>query len=304
MIQRFISAGERAIKSYVANGPLVVSMPVKTLINKQSAPRRPSIPSRALAKGLEIIELLSAAERPMSLRAIAQEVRLGKPSTLRLLQTLVAAGFVGASGTGDYYSVRRFSAANDSTWIDDLIAAAREEMERINVELAETVTLAALMEDHIRVVHTLESSREIRMSNYLSRILSPYASSLGKAIAAYQPPARLNQLLQVYGVYPFTPKTLTDPTLIREALARIRERGYSSEFEETVPGGCCIGVPIRGQDRHVRAALSVSLPIARLTEGLEARISDMLKQAALRIETKLAAAAAQRAAPLAGRGHL
>lgn len=262
-------------------------MAVKTLINKQPAPRRPSIPSRALAKGLEIIELLSAAERPMSLRAIAQEIRLGKPSTLRLLQTLVAAGFAGASGNGDYYSVRRFSPVHDSNWIDELIAAAREEMERINVELAETVTLAALVEDHIRVVHTLESSREIRMSNYLSRILSPYASSLGKAIAAYQPPARLNQLLQVYGVYPFTPKTLTDPTLIREALARIRERGYSSEFEETVPGGCCIGVPIRGQDQHVRAALSVSLPIARLTEGLESRISELLKQAASRIETKL-----------------
>ena len=47
-------------------------------------------------------------------------------------------------------------------------------------------TLAALFEDHIRVVQTLESSREIRMSNHLLRILSPYGSSLGKAIAAHQ----------------------------------------------------------------------------------------------------------------------
>jgi IclR family acetate operon transcriptional repressor len=151
------------------------------------------------------------------------------------------------------------------------------------------VTLAALHDDHIRVIHTLESSREIRMSNYLSRILSPYASSLGKAIAAYQSPARLNQLLQVYGVYQFTSNTVTEPTLIREELARIRERGYSSEFEETVPGGCCIGVPICGDNQHVRAALSVSLPVARLTEGQESKISEMLKEAAARIGTNLTA---------------
>jgi IclR family acetate operon transcriptional repressor len=266
-------------------------MAVKTLSKKPTAPgaRAGGVPSRALSKGLQIIELLSAAESPLSLGAIAREIRLGKPSTFRLLQTLVSAGFAGTSGKGDYYPIRRFAAIHESTWIDDLIAASREEMERMNVVLAETVTLAALHDDHIRVIHTLESSREIRMSNYLSRILSPYASSLGKAIAAYQSPARLNQLLQVYGVYQFTSNTVTEPTLIREELARIRERGYSSEFEETVPGGCCIGVPICGDNQHVRAALSVSLPVARLTEGQESKISEMLKEAAARIGTNLTA---------------
>lgn len=269
-------------------------MAVKTLSKKSmtAGARAGAVPSRALSKGLQIVELLAAADSPSSLGAIAREIRLGKPSTLRLLQTLVSAGYVNASGKGEYYPIRRFAAIHESTWIDDLIAAAREEMERMNVELAETVSLAALRDDHIRVIHTLESSREIRMSNYLSRILSPYASSLGKAIAAYQNPLRLNQLLQVYGVYQFTNNTITEPTLIREELARIRERGYSSEFEETVPGGCCIGVPIHGSDQHVRAALSISLPIARLTEGLELKISELLMESAGRIAANLAGARA------------
>jgi DNA-binding IclR family transcriptional regulator len=171
--------------------------------------------------------------------------------------------------------------------VDTLIEAAREDMERINAELAEAVSLAALFDDHVRVVHTLESSREIRMSNYLSRILSPYASSLGKAIAAYQDPAVFNRLLQVYGIYPITARTIIEPTQIQEEMARTRERGFSAEFEETVVGGCCFGAPIRMSDQEVRAAISVSLPVARLTDRLESTLGDIVKDAAARIEKRV-----------------
>jgi DNA-binding IclR family transcriptional regulator len=264
-------------------------MPAKTLVKKAATnPEGVGPPSRALSKGIEIVDLLSSSDSPLSLRTIAHEIRLGKPSTFRLLQTLVNTGVIGTSGNGDYYPIRRFSAVQGSTWVESLIAASREAMERVSAELAEAVTLAALFEDHIRVVHTLESTREIRMSNYLTRILSPYASSLGKAIAAFQSPARLNQLLQVYGVYPITVNTITEPTLILNEMARTRERGYSAEFEETVKGGCCFGAPIRAQDQNVRAAISVSLPVSRLAEGLESRLADMLKEAASHIEKNLA----------------
>jgi len=249
----------------------------------------PETPSRALSKGIEIVELLSDTESPLSLRAIAEGIGLGKPSTLRLLQTLVNAGVIDTKGDGNYFPLRRFTAPQGSTWVDEVILAAREDMERLSAELAEAVTLAALFDDHIRVVSTIESRCEIRMSNYLSRILSPYASSLGKAIAAYQNPDCFHQLLQVYGVYRFTPKTITEPGMIREEMARTRDRGYSEEFEETVSGGCCFGAPIRVDDR-VRSAVSISLPVARFTPALESSLGDRVRLAAQRIEKKLAGA--------------
>jgi IclR family acetate operon transcriptional repressor len=265
-------------------------------MDTQSPARRPvavpksesrEAPSRALSKGIEIVELLSGAESPVSLRAIAEAIGLGKPSTLRLLQTLVSAGVVETKGDGNYMPRRRFTTPQGPTWVDEVIEAAREDMERLSAELAEAVTLAALYDDHIRVVSTIESRSEIRMSNYLSRILSPYASSLGKAIAAYQTPDCFHQLLQVYGVYRFTPKTITEPGMIREEMARTRERGYSEEFEETVSGGCCFGAPIRVEER-VRASVSISLPVARFTPALESTLGDCVRVAAERIEKRLA----------------
>ena len=249
----------------------------------------PESPSRALSKGIEIVEFLSDSVTPVSLRAIAEAIGLGKPSTLRLIQTLVNAGVVDNKGDGNYLPLRRFTAPKGSNWVDHVILTAREDMESLSAELAEAVTLAALFDDHIRVVSTIESRCEIRMSNYLSRILSPYASSLGKAIAAHQTPDRYHQLLQVYGVYQFTAKTITEPGTIREEMARTRDRGYSIEYEETVAGGCCFGAPIR-VDGRVRSAVSVSLPVSRLTPTLEAGLGDRVREAALSIENKLAKA--------------
>jgi DNA-binding IclR family transcriptional regulator len=101
------------------------------------------------------------------------------------------------------------------------------------------------------------------MSNHRDRILPPYASSLGKAIAAFQTSARARVLLDVYGIYPFTSHTLTDAAAIHEELGKIRERGFAEDREETVVGGHCFGAPVRDLNGEVIAAISVSLPVGR-----------------------------------------
>ena len=119
------------------------------------------------------------------------------------------------------------------------------------------------------------------------RILPPYASSLGKAIAAFQTADRLEVLLRVYGIYPFTRNTITEPVRIRDEFARVRERGYACEREETVEGGCCFAAPVRLPDEPVRAAISVSLPVSRVTSHLEATLPKRLLASAARISTEL-----------------
>ncbi|MBX5472826.1 MAG: IclR family transcriptional regulator [Acetobacteraceae bacterium] len=253
------------------------------------AARAQRVESRALAKGLALLEILATGE-PRALRHLAAAIKLGKPSTLRLLRTLEATGFVVRNAEGNYLISRPWAQPESKDRIRRLMAAATPEMTSLNADLAETVSLAALMDDHIRVVDTLESPKQIRMSNYRNRILPPYASSLGKAIAAFQSPEQLQVLLHVYGIYATTEKTITDPVAIREELERVRQRGWASEYEESVQGGCCFGVPIRCDGEPVGAAISVSLPISRLTPALEQRIPAMLLEAACRIASRVQAA--------------
>jgi IclR family acetate operon transcriptional repressor len=244
--------------------------------------------SRALAKGVQILEVLANSATPLALAEIARSIDLGKASALRLLQTLLVTGYARQFGDGSYALNRSWMQTTTQDWLQHLLTAAKPEMEMLNAEVAETVSLAALMGDHIRVIATLESPRHIRMSNYKDRILAPYASSLGKAISAYLPADRLQNLLQVYGIYATTEKTITDPALIRKEMQRTRTRGFASEYEETVRGGCCFGAPIL-TSAEVRAAISISLPADRLTPELEEQIPVLLCSAAGNISQAMAA---------------
>ncbi len=246
-----------------------------------------AVPSRALAKGLEILDLIGSANQPLGLGAIAEASHLGKPSTLRLLQTLNSLAYVEKDADGNYVPGSRIPGVSKDDWVQNLVTIAASEMASLNADLAETVSLAVLLEDHIRVVHTVESTQHIRMSNYPNRILPPYASSLGKAITAYQEAEIAQTLIQVFGIYKITDKTLTEPVLIREDLSRTRERGYAVESEETVAGGCCFGAPIAEGDGLVRSAVSVSIPFARITQRTQKILPKLVIQTAEKISKLL-----------------
>ena len=244
-------------------------------------------PSRALAKGMALLAELSKSGAPISLAELSRTVGLGKPSTLRLLRTLEGLGYVHRENGNA--RLRRLPDAMESgvpspaPMNASLKAEAEEAMRNLAVETGETVSLAGLFEDHIRVIHVLESPRLMRMSNYVGRILQPYASGLGKAVTAYQPHEVRQRLVSVYGLYQFTQHTISDPARIETELGRVRDSGFAYDLEETVEGGCCVAAPIRMSDGSVRAAISVSQPKNRYDEAKRERIEELLISALKKI---------------------
>ena len=58
--------------------------------------------SRAVAKALEILQILQPGNGPMALNEVARRIQLSKASAFRLLRTLEAAGCLTASELGKY----------------------------------------------------------------------------------------------------------------------------------------------------------------------------------------------------------
>jgi DNA-binding IclR family transcriptional regulator len=69
-----------------------------------------------------------------------------------------------------------------------------------------------------------------------------------------------------------TPNTITSASALHEELAAIRERGWAADREENSLGIACFAVALNGVD-----AISVSIPTARLTPDLEARVVAALR---------------------------
>lgn len=246
--------------------------------------------SRAVAKALETLEVLQAANDPLALNEVAQRLQLSKTSAFRLLRTLQSSGCVTASEGGKYSLAPGVNSLVSTQTVARLLRAGIPVLQQLSRQLRETTSLAALFDNRMEVIAVVESPQLVRMSNIVGHILPPNASSLGKVITAFQDEERREKLLRSCGVYRFTEHTITDRTELDRELARVREQKFAADMEESVSDGNCFGVPIFSAAGEVASAISVSLP--------KARVGDKDHQKA--IMAALRAAADQIAADLRG----
>lgn len=254
---------------------------------RQESQPRDQYFSRAVSKALEALQILHANQGPMGLNEIAQKVELSKTSAFRLLRTLESAGYLVSGGLGRYSLALGTASVVSTQFIAQLLRSGAERLQDLSRELHETASLAALFDNRVEVIAVVESPQAIRMSNVVGHIVPPNASSLGKIITAFQSAERREKLLRSYGLWQFTPHTLTDRNQLDREFERVRAQGFAVDREETVPDGNCFAAPIF--DAHgVAAAVSVSLPKARVRDdGHEKAIVAALKATAQKISTAL-----------------
>ncbi len=242
--------------------------------------------SRAVGKAFFILRILNQSEAPAALSEMASRAGLTKTSCFRLLHTLERLGYVAQSADGRYSAAEKHWGSSSTQVANALLRGPQNVARALSEESGESVSIAVLFTNHIEVVQSFESSRVLRMANTVGRILPPHASSLGKAIAAFQPEAVCRKLLVSYGLQRYTDYTITDESALREEFEKIRKQGYAFEREESTWDGCCYGTPVfvDGGKRQgpVVAAISLSMPKSRVpvTAPENARTVEMLRAAA------------------------
>ena len=222
--------------------------------------------SRAVGKALELLELLEIESASLQMNEIAVRLRLSKTSTFRLLHTLETLDYVASDGRGRYLLAPGIHAVTPAQWVGKLVSLATPYLHALNMELSETVSLAALFDNRIEVVAVVESPQAIRMSNVLGSILPPNASSLAKVLTAFQPPAQRERLLRCFKIYRFTEHTITDLRDLSQEYDRVRAQKFAIDREECNYDGICFSVPVFDGIGQVSAAISVSMPKSRLRD--------------------------------------
>jgi len=255
----------------------------------ETAPEENKYFSRAVGKAIQILELVSNSGNPMSLNDLSRQTQLTKSSAFRLLHTLETLHCIRRDSNGHYVPSEENRIVVSGQTANAVVTAAREPMRLLNMEFRETISLSVLMNNHIEVVHVVESPILIRMTNIVGRILPPHASSMGKVITAWQSEETRKRLLQSYGLARFTDATVTDERALEEQFEAIRAQGYSFDAEESTPGGCCFGVPIFSAPDKVEAAMSLSMPKARMPKeaAQQQQLIRTLQGVAQGITTKL-----------------
>lgn len=243
--------------------------------------------SRTIERALDVLEAFQMTSPSLSLRDISQKTDLPESSAFRILLTLQKRGYLSQEPDGTYVLTPRVLLGRLREGAEHFRLLARPHLEELATQLNETTSLAHLFEDYIQVLDTIETYHQIRVSNRRGRIIPPHCSAMGKSIVAHQSPEQADRMLEVYGLHKRTEHTVVDRQALKRELEMVRLEGTSTDREESMLGGICIGSPIIVPNKPVVAAISVSTPVNRMSSEQEVVTRQAVLAAAKAIAAKM-----------------
>ena len=221
--------------------------------------------SQSLERGLAILSSFDSDRPLIGVSELSRELALSRSTAHRYIATLARLGYLQQDPDSKRYRLGPrvldlgFSAINSM----DLREVAAPHLRQLSDETGYTVNLAIL--DGIDVVYiercrtARPGQREIDLNLHVGARLPAYCTAMGKAILAFLPEDRREELIAQIEFAPRGPNTLTDAASFRDELERIRTSGLAVNDEELAYGLRSIAAPIHSHAEEVIAALNLAV---------------------------------------------
>jgi DNA-binding IclR family transcriptional regulator len=248
-------------------------------------------PVKSADRVLDVLELLTVATEGLSFSDISTSLGWPKSSTHGVLKTMERRGYLSRDQETRRYrlGIRTWEAGQAYRLHDDLVLHALGPMQRIVDEVDETVQLAVRSGRDNIYLAKVDSHQAMQLISRVGSRIPAHGTGLGKVLLAELSDDALDLLYGDAALPRFTPNTLTELGRLKEALREVRQHGYAVDQEEFALGLRCIAVPIVGSQERVLAALSCSIPSARLDTAKALRILNLLREAAAEISRNVGA---------------
>lgn len=216
----------------------------------------------------------------MSIGDIAAGVGVPPSTAHRLLKTLVTRGYMRQLPNRRY--ALGFRLLPLGLTANTLLGAdAGPLLSKLVSELGETANLAILSGDRAEYVAQVPSAHAMRMFTEVGRKVDLHCTGVGKALLAQLETDVVCDIIRRTGLEPKTPHTITTENALLAELEVISERGYAIDEQEQELGARCVAVAVPGRLLSPMA-LSVSGPVARMTDRLLERAVPLLVKYASR----------------------
>jgi IclR family acetate operon transcriptional repressor len=256
-------------------------------VAESSAPTRGAAMSSAV-RVLQVCEGLSE-HQPVGVRELARLLDLPRSTVQRALDTLLAAGWAVRSTEGVWsLSLRCAVVGARAGGVGVLRDAARPAMARLQRISDESVRLWMREGDHVVLVESIDSLQPLRyVSPPPGATLPLHASASGKAILSRLPSAEVDEMLS-QSLVAVTEHTLVDPDELRRNLEVARTKGYAETYHEARADIGGVAAAVVDPGGRAIAALSLALPMHRLTDEIVRRYGEHVVTEAAQLSAYLA----------------
>lgn len=261
----------------------------KTIAGNKGASVSPKGMVPAVLRTTQLLNVLAAAEKPLSLAAVTERLGLPKSSVHGLCATLVEAGYAMRFQDGTYHlGVRVMDLAHGFLARTDLTMEFVKILEESKPLPEESIVLSVLDGADVVYIGCRNGTRAFGFNFRFGMRLPANCAASGKALLSTLPPERIEELVRSNAFCRLTNNSITKLKPLMVELNKVREQGYAMDDEETRPGMVCFGAPVFStSSRDAIAAVGVSMSKAIVDQVQSDYVIGVIKEIAATLSRRL-----------------
>ena len=235
------------------------------------------------------MKIFAEGKGSFTLREMAQQMKLDRSTTYRILLSLEKCGLIEKDGKAGAYSLGlgAFEIGSAYQRRADFVPIAKPFMEELALKAQETVNLAVLSGTGILYIDKVDSPRSVGVMSKIGQRNPVYCTSLGKTLLAFQSEEAQARIMAEIKFKPLTSHTITSQKEFLKEMKQIRLQGYALDRREIEEDVECIAAPIRNHLGNAVAAISISGPQKKIQTPREKEYVGWVTEAAEGISSRL-----------------
>ncbi|WP_455221180.1 IclR family transcriptional regulator [Kaarinaea lacus] len=211
-----------------------------------------------------LLDAVSRYPEPISLKVLAAETGLHSSTAFRILDSMLANGFVERDASGKYQLGRKLLRLGSRVRAQsDVRQIALPIMVNLRDKLGESINLTIREGDEVVYIEKATPNRLMHVQQLVGSRAPLHVTAVGKLMLALSGEEECRAYAARTNLPAYTRNTINDLSkLLREA-DKIRDQGYALDDEEAEIGVGCIGTLIFDGSDNIVAGLSASAPIDR-----------------------------------------
>jgi DNA-binding IclR family transcriptional regulator len=238
--------------------------------------------------GLQILALFDVQRPEWTFVEVCRQTGLSKATAFRFLKKLEALGFLAWDEQKRTYHLGSslLRAAYLASSHSEITRVARPHLERLAEDTGEAVNFALGTPKGPMIVAAVFAPNAFQPNFMVGETLIGLATAHSRVLAAYAGEnARLAALLAPQDRR--TERTVTDPQLLADILARVRTEGVAFTEDEWKMGACAVAAPVFDTSDRIKATIAIVVPRERFGPEYRAKYGPAVKEAAARLTEEL-----------------
>jgi len=243
----------------------------------------------SLQRAFDILDLFSHSTPELGITEIAQRLELHKSTASGLIYSLEQGGYLDQNSENRKFRLGLKFLERSTVLLGqiEIREVARPFLFELRDWSQESINLGIHDQSEVVYIERYVSEQGLGYHNVVGKLAPVHTTALGKAILSELPIEDAEQILRSYTFESKTDYTLTTVKAVLKDLVVSKKRGFALDDQENGLGGRCVAAPIFNHLAQPIAAVSISVPLARIPKNKISYYGDKVKDSAHEISLLL-----------------